>query len=158
MGQHSKEVERIQAVTSTQRQSFSSGLCLYSPKWKMIGPSIQSTYNSRRNLKRQFFTFGIGKIIFLFEMFSLFKNELTFVVCLIISKQFSYLLSCGGVDFCGRALQKRNKVVRHAGPCQYKRKSTHVYAYMVHTYVVYCIDLWSCRPSFVSRNNERVKS
>jgi hypothetical protein len=50
-------------------------------------------------------------------MFSLFKNELTFVVCIIISKQFSYLLSCGGVDFCGRALQKRNKVVRHAGPC-----------------------------------------
>jgi hypothetical protein len=120
----SKEVERIWAVfpqllavTSTQRQSFSSGLCLYSPKWKMIGPSISSTYNSRRNLKRQFFTFGIGKIIFLFEMFSLFKNELTFVVCIIISKQFSYLLSCGGVDFCGRALQKRNKVVRHAGPC-----------------------------------------
>jgi hypothetical protein len=119
-----KEVERIWvvfpqllAVTSTQRQSFSSGLCLYSPKWKMIGPSISSTYNSRRNLKRQFFTFGIGKIIFLFEMFSLFKNELTFVVCIIISKQFSYLLSCGGVDFCGRALQKRNKVVRHAGPC-----------------------------------------
>jgi hypothetical protein len=108
---------QLLAVTSTQRQSFSSGLCLYSPKWKMIGPSISSTYNSRRNLKRQFFTFGIGKIIFLFEMFSLFKNELTFVVCIIISKQFSYLLSCGGVDFCGRALQKRNKVVRHAGPC-----------------------------------------
>lgn len=101
-------------INTTPIVFFRSVSIYYSPKWKMIGPAAKAyivnlELYQRRDLKRHILlTFGIGKIIFLFEMFSLFKNELTFVVCIIIiSKQFSYLLSCGGVDFCGRALQKK---------------------------------------------------
>lgn len=68
-------------INTTPIVFFRSVSIYYSPKWKMIGPAAKAyivnlELYQRRDLKRHILlTFGIGKIIFLFEMFSHFQKR-----------------------------------------------------------------------------------
>jgi hypothetical protein len=67
---------QLLAVTSTQRQSFSSGLCLYSPKWKMIGPSIYRQLITPDEISNDNFSpLALGKSFFFLKCFPFLKTS-----------------------------------------------------------------------------------